>query len=1182
MIPSRARKGIKCKTQTRSMGKNQITIELQKKFFEEDNNFMDYFMEIGVSPEIFKNKCLYEPDSPELSKLIEPTIITKFPNFDKKNLVLETSMIEQIFPHRFSIIESETKPKSQFYCIILDNQLYSAIYTNKYLACLIVYENIESYRSLYNKYKDLKVEGNLRKYSYSGGILRKSRKLYDLKNLYIPKCLCIVSVHDYISQYEKILKEIYNLIMNNPNSNLFLENMIEKLIIETPKIPRGISKVSVKFPNDKKIELTQNKMNEFPSINSNLAKLFKDMKLDIILDVFRYLLYETKLVFFSSDLEKLTNTILSFVFLLSPFKYQFQIVSVLPKKLYKFIETISPYIFGINEKYTENFITKHNILTEDNTICLIDIDNNAYYIICPGGTIDKKEYPEFPKNLREKLEQNILKYNQEFEKTVTIGKVPTINCQNFDDVENTLNEEKSKKYQIIFYEFMIDLLKDYPKFLSTDYSVTKDISMSIKDLIDIKSYIDLYSNNDKDFYRKICGSQMFIEFIYKRMMPKDCNDKVEALFFEEKINEKIANSKLFGGSKILDKNCLLPCEDYNYTDTFEIDLDPNNNSTSKILIDYILNQKPNKDIKMKFLEKGYILEIDEEKQTVDFKYYIFPSLFSEKLFIMNVNSYIIPPMLFSQVNEINEKIVNQSHFKFIQDSKTMKNSKAENDLYLCYLTLWSMVLWYTEKEERDYSFLKMLEILEKVEKHDIKIFELIFKALAEYSNDENIVLLYRKFIQFRLNPTWDIFTIVNKIFKKRKNADKKNQLLHEGISIEELKKKYTLEKINFKERIFRVVSTQDYIFSDNILYHAYIKCKACRTPLNLKELSTNLSLIKTDKDGNEKLKCVGKKDKPCGKIFDAKLKFKFGEELFNRKYNLNTACKFYTSTFKSIAFLLPGEINKKLIDIAVRRPKKNTLDVENFRNIYPEIFWNIIWYFKLHKIDESFILPYDRLKNREYKQSSIQKNIQYIQNNQINNENNEENKENNNNINQVRKIINLKNNKNKLSIFKNSNIKNKYKITDLCIQIAFQFTYEAKKGFVNYKNIFSYEKNINYNELFSIFYEKENNYTSSNNSNTNYNDSESSSSNILMLRDSAIMFQNQKRGSVFSGGLVAQKFNNIYNNSNNSSVFSGLGSGKITSADSANSYLIFEQSDGDDEESFEDSDSEDEDENEDL
>ena len=1174
MLPSRTRKGIKCKTQTRSMGKNQITVELEKKYFEEDNNFMDYFMEIGVKPDIFKNKCLYEPDSPEISKLIEPTIITKFPNFDKKNIVIETSMIEQIFPNNFSIIESKIKPKSKFYCIVLDNQLYSAIYTNKYLACLIVYESIESYRKLYNEYKEIKNEDeNLRKYSYSGKILRKSKKLIDLNNLYIPKCLCIVSVHDYISKYEKILREIYNLIINNPPSNLFLESMIEKLIIETPKIPKGISKVVVKFPNNRKVELTQNKMNECPSVNNNISKLFQDMKLDIILDVFKYLLYETKMVFFSSDLQKLTNTILSFIFLLSPFKYQFQIVSVVPKNLYKFIETISPYIFGINEKYYDNFIQKNNIIIEDNTLCFVDIDNNTYFIISPGGTLDKKEYPDFPKNLREKLEQKILKYNQEYEKEVTIQKISTMNCENFDEVENNLNEEKSKKYQQIFYEFMIDLLKDYPQFLSTDYSVTKDISMSTKDLINIKNYIDLYSGTEKDFYRKICGSQMFIEFIYKRMMPKDFNDKVEALFFEEKINEKIANNKFFGGSKLLEKNCLLPCEDYNYIDTFEIDLNPDNNNTSKILIDYILSQKPSKDIKMKFLENGYILDIDDEKQNIYFKYHIFPSLLSEKLFILNINSYTVPPKLFNQVNEINEKIVNQSHLKFIQDIKDLKNSKAENDLYLCYLILWSMVLWYTDKEERDYSFLKMLEILEKIEEHDIKIFELVFKALAEYSNDENIVLLYRKFIQFRLNPTWDIFTIVNKIFKKRKNADKKNKLLHENMSIEELQKKYTLEKHKFKERIFRVIDSQDYIFSDNILYHAYIKCKICHTSLNLKELSTNLSLIKTEKDGSEQLKCNGKKDKYCGKILDAKLKFKFGEELFNRKSN-NTFCKFYTSVFKSIRFLTPGEIKKKLIDIAVRKSSNNKLNVENFRKIYPEIFWNIIWYFNIQKIDKNFILPYDRLKNRVYKQNSYQKYLQYEQNNQLNenNETNKENKENNNN-NQVRKIIDVKNNKNKISIFKKANLKKSYKITDLCIQTIYQFAFEYQKGFVTYKNIFSYEENISYNEIFLIFYEKDNNFSVSNNSLLN-GDSESSSSNLL--RDSGFFQNPTLRGSCFSGGISAQKFNNIYYNSNNSSVYSGLGSCKITCADSMNSCLIFEQSDGDDEDPFEDSENENE------
>ena len=74
---------------------------------------------------------------------------------------------------------------------------------------------------------------------------------------------------------------------------------------------------------------------------------------------------------------------------------------------------------------------------------------------------------------------------------------------------------------------MIALLKDYPKFLSKDYGVTKDISMSIKDMIDLTSYANSYGTNEKEFYNRIFSTQMFIEFIYKRMMPKNYNEKVE-------------------------------------------------------------------------------------------------------------------------------------------------------------------------------------------------------------------------------------------------------------------------------------------------------------------------------------------------------------------------------------------------------------------------------------------------------------------------------------------------------------------------------------------------------------------------------------------------------------------------------------------------------------------------------
>ena len=66
---------------------------------------------------------------------------------------------------------------------------------------------------------------------------------------------------------------------------------------------------------------------------------------------------------------------------------------------------------------------------------------------------------------------------------------------------------------------MIHILKDYPKFLSKDYSVNKDISMSIKDMIDLKSYLNMFNSNEKYFYSRIFNTQMFMEFIYKRMMP---------------------------------------------------------------------------------------------------------------------------------------------------------------------------------------------------------------------------------------------------------------------------------------------------------------------------------------------------------------------------------------------------------------------------------------------------------------------------------------------------------------------------------------------------------------------------------------------------------------------------------------------------------------------------------------
>ena len=1204
MLPIR-RKKQRFKTQTVLLKQPTIMTELEKKYFGEDNNFIDYFMEIGVEPKIFKDENLYEIDSEEeMSKKLSPKIITKFPNFDKRNIVVEQTMIQQIFPKGFQAIKSDKKPKSKFYCVVMDNQLYSAVYTNKYLACFVIYEDLDSYKTLFDRYKLANENADffIRNNSYCGSKIKRNL-CNDEKNFYIPKCLCIVSVHPCIQQFEQILRELYCMTISNEFSSLFIENIIEKLIIQTPKIPRGYKNVILKFPH-KEIDLTQTKMNEYPSININLSKIFTDLSLNNILEIYKYLLYETKLVFFSEDLYNLTNTILSFVFLLSPFKYQFQIVSVLPNNLYKFMETISPFIFGINEKYDEEFTKKNEIVVED-TICLIDIDNDNYFIVAPGGEINSKEFPEIPKNLKDKLEIRINKYHQELQKNLNNGtkrdkkeeKNKSKNIETCQSIRESfrkskrieeesicypISEEKNKQYQLIFYDFMIDLLKDYPQFLSKDYSVNKDISMSTKDMIDLKSYLNLYNNTEKDFYARIFNTQMFIEFIYKRMMPKDCNEKVEILFFEEKINEKIANKKLFSKSKMMAQNSLLPCKDYDYkNDKVIVDLTPENNKITKYLLDYIVSQNPLKNIILEFLENGYIVCINENKKRVFFEYSIFPSLLSEKIFILNIDLYHpIPDNLCQKINLINDSIINKSHLKFIHNVKHLKNSAGQNDIYICYLILWSMVLWYTDENERDYRFLEMLEILEKIEEHDMKTFELLFKVLSAYSNDENIILLYRKFIHYRLNPSWDIFSIVSKIIKKKQNANKKNKLLQQGITVKEIREQFKKEKINidknnFRERVFKV-NKKDTIFSNNILFHAYIKCHNCKNVINLKQICLDLNLLKTEKDksGVEKIKCpckISDKQKPCLsdiEVKDAKLKFRFGEELFNQTLCLIQNNRMSTSIFKHVTFMSPSEIKRKLLEITALKKKTYNLDVDNFRFTHPEIFWNIIWYFELYKIDKTYFLPYDRYKKKNYRNTEIQNHIKLLDKDKnilpyiININNNENNKEEENknlsiNDNDM-KVIDLRKNKNKLNIFNKINIRKKYVKDDLCYQQVFSFSYLTKIGMIDCKKMNMYEENIAYNEMPIILQEKEE-ISSSSSSLNKIIPSENTTSNYP-LRESNIT-PIEKRNSLFNNNSTNPMHKSMNSSMQSAENISVSNLNKTENPAHLNTYLMFEESD---------------------
>ena len=84
---------------------------------------------------------------------------------------------------------------------------------------------------------------------------------------------------------------------------------------------------------DININIEELKMTETPLINFDINKYIKFFCSQEIIDILRYILLENKLVFFSSYIENLT----SFLTIFFPFKYQYQIISILHKEKFHYL-----------------------------------------------------------------------------------------------------------------------------------------------------------------------------------------------------------------------------------------------------------------------------------------------------------------------------------------------------------------------------------------------------------------------------------------------------------------------------------------------------------------------------------------------------------------------------------------------------------------------------------------------------------------------------------------------------------------------------------------------------------------------------------------------------------------------------------------------------------------------------
>ncbi len=132
-----------------NLGENMKNLKSQ---LETSNNLVDYFLICGVSPSICKEQYLYDITNQKylenLKSKIKPKILSKFPEFDLSKDTIDEEIINYCFPKGFSPVYSYNGISTKTFSLILDNNLFSSDFPQKYLTCLLFYEKVSQYKIL--------------------------------------------------------------------------------------------------------------------------------------------------------------------------------------------------------------------------------------------------------------------------------------------------------------------------------------------------------------------------------------------------------------------------------------------------------------------------------------------------------------------------------------------------------------------------------------------------------------------------------------------------------------------------------------------------------------------------------------------------------------------------------------------------------------------------------------------------------------------------------------------------------------------------------------------------------------------------------------------------------------------------------------------------------------------------
>ena len=954
-----------------------------------DDLLIKHFFILGIDTDKILDKNYFSnikniSDSHKLT----PSILSLFPSFPKNSIYIDESLLlHHCFPNGFYIKKFNQFPFPEHFSFELSNFPLNNRQSSLYFTCLSFYEPIENY----NLFKIIHDKGV--KFAQKYLQTPQNSQNDDLINemgtscpligggYYIEKVIGFISGEYHPKVLTKILYLLHGKYTGHFNEiNEPLEKIIENLIFKIPAMRFGKSKIEViLFKKEHYFEYLP--VNSVPLSDIEINKIFERYDVNDILQIFKYLLLEEPILIFSEKKSELTSAFDSLLSLLYPFKYVEVHCSILPNNSFGLIESCDKFVFGINQSYTDDFFSKNEISIFNKKILILDLDKKTKHIFKKFDVIqidldndleedfdlfnekdikgkddlkynfrnfnsnmkpnlEKKEIQEeidLPSHYKKKTNNLILDYIKD------LGKYQNQNTY-FLEIDNFNHKIKEQ-----FSYFLVSILLDYANFIKYDFEIVDNYLLNpendfiIEKIFDVEGFINVHKV-DELFYRKFLHTNLFKNFIIKKIYPINLEDKIDILYFDERIADK--NNKYMFGNKVD-----TPFMYYQFNCT-EQQIFINSDFFSINEINFIQNDSFNIKNHLKY----YQVVITNLNNKISIKYPVFPKLLYDDFYFGKTYSelYKINNVPLLNVNCINQKVkeiyklINSTEFNAIYKNSNYSLNYYEDSNLLriqqkYYLTnVWvalnALTLNYCKNdEEKKARFSEIIEKLYDSNYIDIEIMGLILIIISKYGTSEQLLITFVKILKHKIllkNYTLHsiVITHLTKNFNSDMSSSKTNTISSRAAILN--KKDSNMEIINLENLAFskRGIYSQDENVQESIEFGLKTMCCYC---CRLNEIEYSLLMEQKGKPNGILLQCGN-----CNKSFSPRIKVNINNKIIE-SFEL-ISCWDMLQFIKN-EFMTNNKFN---------------IDVINFKKNYNEFFWNAVFYFSLNELNFDFLTPY--------------------------------------------------------------------------------------------------------------------------------------------------------------------------------------------------------------------------------